>query len=339
MQPFFKIPYVDIRGYTPLELLFLQRRSALLLVEAAKRTFGQTARTAFAPTMKLADRASRRWLERSLNPYLPEIAAAAETLGVSGVFLLNVCFEWGCTSGVWQWGDVALLRRVLDWPIPALGEHLVVAHQKGPAGDFFNVTWPGYSGVLQAVAPCRFAAAINQAPMRQRGAGLAGDWLLGRIAAGRNFALPPAHLLRRAFETAADYTAARAMLCETPIAVPAIFVLSGMDRFEGCIIERTEDACSVRNMANGHVCATNHFESHLNDTGHGWRARPIDSYGRFVCARTIGAAHDFSWFAPPIANVNSRLALMADARGPSLSVMGVAGTEPVTEIFRLPADI
>ena len=339
MQPLVKIPYVDIRGYTPLELLFLYRRSALFLVDAAKGMFGEAARTAIAASMTFTDRASRRWLERSRNPYLVEIAAAAETLRVSGVYMLNVCFEWGCTSGVWQWGDVALLRRVLDWPIPSLGEHLVVAHQKGAAGDFFNVTWPGYSGVLQGAAPGRFAGAINQAPMRRHGGGLRGDWLLERVAAGRNFALPPAHLLRRAFETAADYAAAKTMLCETPIAVPAIFVLSGVYRHDGCVIERTENSFAVRDMASGHVCATNHFESRLNDSARGWRARPIDSHGRLGYARTTGATHDFSWFAPPIANVNSRLAMTADAAGPSLSVMGVAGAAPVTEIFHLPRDL
>ncbi len=338
MQPLVKIPYVDIRGFTPLELLFLRRKSALHLVEAAKGTFGKTARAAFASSVTLADRASRRWLERSHNPYLVEIAGAAEALDISGVYTLNVCFEWGCTSGVWLRDDSALLRRVLDWPFPSLGEHLVVAHQNGPAGDFFNVTWPGYSGVLQAVAPNRFAAAINQAPMRRGGAGLVADWLFGRIAAGRNLALPPAHLLRRAFETAPDYAAAKAMLCETPIAVPAVFVLSGQYRDDGCVIERTEDAFAVRDMTNGHVCATNHFESRLNDSGYGWRARPIDSHGRLVCARTIGSVSGFSWFAPPIANLNSRLAMTAQARGPSLAVMGVAGTEPVTEIFHLPRD-
>jgi hypothetical protein len=211
-----------------------------------------------------------------------------------------------------------------------------VAHQKGPAGDFFNATWPGLSGVLQAMAPGRFAAVINQAPMRRRGAGIVGDWALGRVAVGRNFALPPSHLLRRVFEAAADFTAAKQMLCTTPLAVPAIFTLAGTRSAEGCVIERTEDAFAVREMANGHVCAANHFESHLNQTGRGWRARPIDSHGRLVCARTLGPATDLSWFTPPIANVNSRLALAANAVKGSLMVMGTAGAAPVSEVFRLP---
>jgi hypothetical protein len=336
MPTLVKIPYVDIRGYTPLELLFLCRRSALALVEGAKRTFGEASLLAGALAMPWADRASRRWLEKSGNPYLHEIAAMAGTLGLPGVFTLNICFEWGCTSGVWRSEGIPFLRRVLDWPFPALGEHVVVAHQKGPAGDFFNTTWPGLSGILQAMAPGRFAAAINQAPMRRRGAGLAGDWALGRIAVGRNLALPPSHLLRRAFETAPDYTQAKEMLCATPIAVPAIFTLAGTRSSEGCVIERTEDDFAVREMADGHVCATNHFESRLNDAGNGWRPRPIDSGGRLVCARTLGPSADLSWFMPPIANVNSRLALTANAVKGALMVIGTAGTKPVTETFRLP---
>jgi hypothetical protein len=150
--------------------------------------------------------------------------------------------------------------------------------------------------------------------------------------------LPPSHLLRRAFETAPDYAAAKAMLCTTPLAVPAIFVLSGLHSGEGCVIERTEVAFVAREMADGHVCATNHFESHLNDAGQGWRDRPIDSRGRLVCARTLGAATDLSWFTPPIANVNSRLALTANAAKGTLTVIGTAGARPVTEIFQLPAD-
>ena len=336
MQPLVKIPYTDIRGYTPFELLYLHRRGAYALAEGAKRTFGEASRLTSALTMPWTDRASRRWLEKSGNPYFREIAAMADSLGLPGVYTLNVCFEWGCTSGVWRREGSPLLRRVLDWPFPSLGENIVVAHQKGPAGEFFNVTWPGYSGILQATAPGRFAAAINQAPMRRRGVGIAGDWALGRIAVGRNLALPPSHLLRQTFETAPDFAAAKAKLCTTPIAVPAIFILCGLRSSEGCVIERTEDGFAVRTMADGHVCATNHFESELNKTGRGWRDRPIDSHGRTICARTLGAASDLSWFTPPIANVNSRLVLTANAAKGTLMVMVTAGITPVTEIHRLP---
>ena len=72
-----------------------------------------------------------------------------------GVYALNLCYEWGCTSGAYAQEDSISLLRVLDWPFPALGKHMVVAHQSGAAGDFYHVTWPGIAGVFNAMAPGR----------------------------------------------------------------------------------------------------------------------------------------------------------------------------------------
>ena len=333
-----KIPYVDIRGYTPLELLFLQRRRARMLVDAASGTFGAVGRAASRLAMPLSDRASHRWLKKSHNPYLAEIELIAEAVGVPGAFTLNICFEWGCTCGVWQADGAPRLLRVLDWPFPRLGESVVVAHQSAKVGEFYNVTWPGYSGVLQAMAPGRFAAALNQAPMRMHGAGLFGDWFLGRLVVDGHRGLPPSHLLRHVFEAAPDYAMAKHMLCSRPIAVPAIFTLAGIRPGEGCVIERTEDDFSVREFEKGRVCTANHFASPLKDKGRGWRARPVDSEGRQACAEGMTAPGDgFSWFIPPIANHNSRLALTASAARRTLSVLGTYGAGPVTEPFELPA--
>jgi hypothetical protein len=329
MQELPKIPFVDLRGYTPLELLFLFRRQAHLLAHGALDMLGGRAARLIAAA---GDRASRRWLEKAKNPYLQEISLIADAVHTPGAFLLNTCLEWGCTSGAWSGDKGPILRRVLDWPFPRLGEFPVVAQFSGKLGDFFNVTWPGYAGVLQAMAPNRFAAALNQAPMRKRGAGLIGDWISGRFRVNANPALPPAHLLRRVFETARDYMAAKSMLTMTPIAVPAIFTLTGTRTGEGCVIERTEDGYAVREMAGGRVCATNQFESQFN--GSGWRPRPIDSPGRYAQAQAIAAdAPDFSWFSPPIANANSRLALIANAATGDLKVMGTTGLVPATEVF------
>ena len=69
------------------------------------------------------------------------------------------------------------LLRTLDWPFNGLGRHIAVAHMRGAGGDFFSVTWPGYVGALTAMAPGRFAACVNQAPMWRR-SGIAGYALL-----------------------------------------------------------------------------------------------------------------------------------------------------------------
>lgn len=327
-----KIPLVDLRGHTSLELLFLFRREAHILAQGALTFLGPV--KPFAP---LADAASRRWLEKASNPYLTEIRLIAEAMTVKGAYLLNTSMEWGCTSGAWASEAGPLLRRTLDWPFPHLGEFVVVAQFSGRLGNYYSVTWPGFVGTLQGMAPGRFAAAINMAPMKKRGLLLPGDWLLGRIETGWTQALPPAHLLRRVFETARDYAAARQMLTMTPLAVPAIFTLAGTRSGEGCIIERTADNYVVRELAAGKVCATNQFHSRLANETKGWRPRPIDSAGRYAQATAIAAdAEDFSWFTPPIANPNARLAMSANAAAGTLKVMGTDGATPVTEIFELP---
>jgi hypothetical protein len=333
------IPFADIRGGTSLDLLKLFPGTARSLANAAANTFGMVSRAANAALMPLGDRASRQWLMRSDNPYFAEIDGLAGHLGIRGVHFLNVCFEWSCTSGVWRGRDGPTLRRVLDWPFPNLGTYMVVAHQSGAAGDFFNMTWPGLCGSFQGLAPGRFAAAINQAPMRRHRAGYAGDWLKNRIAVKRESGLPPAHLLRLVLETAPDFEGAKKRLSETRLAVPAIFILSGTKPGEGCIIERTESDAACRDLGGASVCVANHFETRLNGIGGGWRPRPIDSSGRAAAARALSGADfvdDFSWFRSPIANAHSRLAFAANAATGALALMGTDGAAPVTQVFRLP---
>ena len=108
------------------------------------------------------------------------------------------------------------LARTLDWPFPGLGRYVEIARMQGAAGEFFNVTWPGYVGVLTALAPGRFGASINQAPLRRRTHqrflrpfDLAVNGLSTLV---RQRSIPPDQLLRFVFEEADDYAEARRML-------------------------------------------------------------------------------------------------------------------------------
>src|SRR5580692_3821904 len=115
------------------------------------------------------DAVTRRWLERSASPYVAEIAAIAAALDYSGIWFLNGCYQWGCTALVREEDEgMPWLVRTLDWPFPGLGRHVEIARMRGPAGAFDTVTWPGFVGALTASAPGRFAACINQAPLRRR---------------------------------------------------------------------------------------------------------------------------------------------------------------------------
>ena len=331
------IPYIDLRQSSPVQLVEAHADQARALINASRNMFGVLSRVLSLIALPLGDHYSQKWLERTNNPYRDEIDKYAEIIDVAGVYALNLCFEWGCTSGVFYREDGVVLMRVLDWALPALGENTVVAHQSGNAGDYYNVTWPGMSGIYNAMAPGRFAASINQAPMRRHNRPFVLDWWTNRLNMRTATGLPPSHLLRKVFETARHYQEAKKMLMEEEIALPAIFVLSGISPGEGCVIERTEKDAAVRELQGDRVCAANHFESRLNKTGYGWRPRPIDSLGRVRMANSlpIDAIKDnFVWFKKPIANSHTRLVMMANVAKGKLTVMGTAGEKPATEVFR-----
>ena len=84
---------------------------------------------------------------------MAEIEEIAAALRFPGIWFLNGCYQWGCTALAREQAGVPWLARTLDWPFPGLGRHLEVARMRGPAGDFDNVTWPGYVGALTARRP------------------------------------------------------------------------------------------------------------------------------------------------------------------------------------------
>ena len=207
--------------------------------------------------------------------------------GGPGIWLLHGAYAFGCTALADDGPDGPVLRRTLDWPFPGLGRLVEVVHQRGPAGDFLNVTWPGFTGVLTAVAPGRFAASINQAPMRRRttaGWLLWLDYALNAVAAffssGRP---PPEHSLRIAFETCATFDEACRFLETTPVARPVLFLVAGCAPGERVLIERDGDDARVYR---DRTVVANAWR----DRSDGWRPRvcgegtPVENNRRRVAA-------------------------------------------------------
>lgn len=337
------IPYVDLRGKTPIDLARAYPDKASALLRAATFTFGWPSHVLSLGVLPLLDKWSHRWLSEAQNPFLYEIETFADIIDAPGVFALNTCYEWGCTSGVYRNGDNISLLRVLDWPFPELGKQVMNVRQVGKAGDFYSLTWPAMSGVFTAMAPGRFSAAINQAPMRKHGKGFLGDWLKNRLIVREEQGLPPAHLLRKVFETARTYDEAKQMLVETRIALPAIFVLAGTRPGEGCVIERLENTAEVAELgARQQLVASNHFTSSLTMVGEGWRPRAEDSEGRWKQANDI-LGHDmepghFDWLRAPIISKLTRLCAVMDAGAGRLLAQGFEGVTPATEIYNLPVE-
>lgn len=335
------VPFVDLRGKTPVDLLRAYPDKAQALITASRRTWGIASYAASALALPFADKRSCAWLKRTSNPYLHEIESFADILRSRGVYSLNLCYEWGCTSGAYRNGDSVSLLRVLDWPFPALGRHVMVVHQQGKAGSFYNITWPAVAGVFSAMAPGRFSATLNMAPMRSHGLSYPGDWLKNRMLIQQENGLPASHLLRQVFEQATDYESAKAMLSKTPIASPVIYILAGMRPGEGCVIERLEDDVEVTELAAGkNVCAANHFTGRFASISHGWRPRMVDSYGRLEQSGSLHG-HDlqdahFNWMRSPMLSEFTRMAAVMDAATQRLTVQGFEGPAQVTESFSLP---
>jgi len=344
------IPIIDVRDGGPLRHARQCAAEARALRDACLGFFPRAA----MPLVPALDWVAYRWLAHSRSPYVPEIAQIAAALDFSGVWLLNASYQWGCTSRAFEDDGGPWIVRTLDWPFTGLGRHVAVTRMQGAGGDYFNVTWPGYVGALTAMAPNRFAACINQAPMWRR---TWHRWLRPydfaanalRIWARVDF-MPPDQLLRRTFELCADYAAARHMLETIPVARPVIYTLIGCAANERCVIERTETDFVTRDE---NTCAANDWVP----SRPGWEGRigtrrflsssfeDATSYSRarreaLAAWNGIVTAGSFDWVREPVLNPYTRLAV---AMSPARGILRVAGydvtsaplPEAVTEICEI----
>jgi hypothetical protein len=352
MSELSSIPIVDLRSGGPPHHAQRHAAQARALRDACLGFFPRAA----LPLIPALDRAAQRWLKRSRSPYVPEIASIAAQLEFSGVWLLNASYQWGCTSLACEEGGVPWIVRTLDWPFTGLGRYVEVAHMRGAAGEFFNVTWPGYVGALTALAPFRYAACVNQAPMWRR---TRHRWLRSYDFAANALAvwraadlMPPDQLLRRTFEECADFAAARRMLEETPVARPVIFTLVGRTAGERCVIERTETAFLTRvqetSAANDWFPCRPGWEGRIGTrrflTNSFTQASDYCRVRREALAAWQGAPSQggFDWVHEPVLNPYTRLAV---AMCPDAGLMRVVGydrteallPEPVTRICEVAA--
>ena len=318
------VPVVDVRNGGPLRHATERRARARALRDACICWLPRVA----AGLLPAIDSVTRRWLLQSRSSYAEEVKAIAAELDFSGIWFLNGCYQWGCTALAREQAGGSWLARTLDWPFPGLGRHVEIAHMQGHAGEFYNVTWPGYVGVLTASAPGRFAACINQAPMWRRTSlpwlrpydialNLRHTWQISHI--------PPDHLLRDVFETCTTFAEAKHRLETTPIARPVIYILAGCHPHERCVIERTLDGFSSRT---DDTCAANDWylsqprweprvaaEAFFTRTGE--EAAENSRTRRDQLAVWAGAfGTEFDWVTPPVLNSQTRVAVeMCPASG------------------------
>ncbi len=257
--------------------------------------------------LNISDKIGAHWLQRNQSLYKTETLQLAQLLG-AGIFTLNTGFEWGCTTYIRHDPITGqpLMHRVLDWSMP-LGPFAFVAEYNTAHGAYHDINWAGNSGILNAIALNRFSAAINQAPIPMHsGLGQAGfliDWAIQRYKTWHSNAWPPSHLLRHVFESAPNFTTAKQMLTETPLAIPVIFTLCGTQPGEACVIERLENSAYI--IDSDAICTANHWQNPA------WRGhpRPIKSAARLTAAQQATQTHTVDWLQAPLLNKHTVLAL------------------------------
>jgi hypothetical protein len=315
------IPLVDVRDGGPIAHALSRQEAA-----AALRDYCVAAVPSWGRGVCLAsiDRVAARWLKSSISAYREELQLVATILGFPGTLTLNMSYLFACTTSATLSAEgLPMIRRSLDWPFGGLGRCVEIAWQAGPAGEFYNATWPGAVGVLSATAPGRFCAVINQAPMRRRAPGpvaLPFDASINLAQALlREDGWPPDHLLRYAFETCENFEDAIRLLSREPLARPALFTLAGVTPEEIAVVERTEREARV---LRGPVIVANDWQTPRR----GWKGR-MGLENNADRRRSIEAARPedsrFSWVIPPVLNHTTRLVVeMSAAEGGTLVARG-----------------
>ncbi|MEM6901650.1 MAG: hypothetical protein AAF556_00245 [Pseudomonadota bacterium] len=284
--------------------------------------------------LKLAEKICRGWSSKATVPYRTELDRINVALdGEPGTFVINLAFEMGCTTGMAEdpEGGQRLLHT-LDWSLDGLGRMLVAARRHSDAGLWVNFTWPGYIGCLQGIAPGRFAAAINHAPINGSGPKPLA-WAMSKMKWYGQKGMPPAFLLRRVFDECEDFDAAVSMIEKTPLCYPAIFSVLGLQDGEFSIIERTENAKSTQKRA---PAVTNHW---LNNEFKG-TVTAYQSPERLVAmkSRMAKGVDETNWLVHPILNADTRLSVDLNPTTGRMRVRTYNGVQPTSSFLDIYAD-
>lgn len=282
--------------------------------------------------LRVLDGLSRRWAQRSNNRHYDLISKMAADMP-AGLWFMNFCYEWGCTTRVGSdpHSGTPIMLRCLDWPFNGIGRNLIMVEKGAHVGaPYFAATWPGYTAVITGMKPGAFAAAINQAPLSAPIQFHFANWGIARGKVWRSRAVTPGHLLEQVFDEVEDFQQAKKILCETPVALPVIYSLTGIRDGEACVIERTEYDYLLRE---GEAVAANHWEGF----GHLAQSRGVDSAGRSIClaASQWPPEQPFSWLDPPVLNGDTRLAAELCAKTGDFRLRGYEANGPATSVFDL----
>lgn len=202
----------------------------------------------------------------ALYPYRSEVTKLSHTLGHSPLEIgaMNLLYDisqlehfgLGCSAGIIDSEEHGPIHvRNLDWGIEGLGELTRVVRMHSKYGPLISVTFPGFIGVLSGMAPKRFSVTLSWAPPPENKPTI------------RGMRVSPTIAVRHVLENAETYQDAVKMLSEIKLTCSASFVVCGVFKGEGAVVERWEGNSSLTHLGDQPLVQTNHFAGEYTRIG------------------------------------------------------------------------
>lgn len=191
--------------------------------------------------------------------YLQEIEGIAAICDFSASEILTanlyydlLKFYFGCTAfAVYDSGTMRQARN-LDWHTDnnILSTYSKIFNfQRRGKTIFKTVGWPGFIGALSGVRPGAFALTLNAVSSQD----------------DPQIATPISFLLRDVLENCHSFQKAQTILAQTAIISDCLILLSGTQKEEKVVLERTPTRCAIRTSEEDHIIVTNDYKLLTNE--------------------------------------------------------------------------
>ena len=214
------------------------------------------------------------------DEYLKEIAFiasiskfSAEQVLIANLYYDIMKFYFGCSAFAFESEGTVFHARNLDWWTDnnLLSKHSkIFDFQRGGKTIFKTVGWVGFIGALSGIKPGEFTITLNAVLSEDQ----------------PEIAQPISFFIRDVLDKADSFQGAKHKLSDTTIACDCLLLLSGQNKDELVVIERTPSRSAIRSTNNGFIAVTNDYKQLENNLA-GESELQSTSCGRYDRVRAL----------------------------------------------------